>query len=229
MHPSVFERVRDKMKEHNLSDEEFTVLMKAKEKMNTHMKMGALAGLIAGGIFARSLKFRSIGAIALCAGASFTGSQMGIISGGIAGIRMLQTIPPAERNQKSRDLESADGMSSDYEMVKDNSSYEYDHQYQSQYEENMGDEKKFPLSAWDKVRERAKLERKQKQQKNTGDNLYTSESNQGAGRQDKRVDYDDSTDDATFNFPRTREDLEEISRSGKIRTNQFGDVEIRHE
>ncbi|CAG8439587.1 6477_t:CDS:10 [Diversispora eburnea] len=97
MTPTVLERVREKMKERNLSEEELLILMKAKEKMNTHMRFGAIAGLISGGIFARVFKYKPIGIIALCSGASVMGGQIGLISGGIAGIRTLQSTPNANR------------------------------------------------------------------------------------------------------------------------------------
>ncbi|CAG8612103.1 1957_t:CDS:2, partial [Acaulospora colombiana] len=135
-------------------------------------------------------------------------------------------IPPLQRGQKPRDHERGDEIPLDYEMIKDDGGFEYGQQ--PQFEEVTESAQTSPLSAWDKVRERAKTDRKQKNSTNADDYSYINKSQQTLGRRDENIN-DGFMEDTTFNLPRTREELEEISRSGKIRTNQYGDPEIRYE
>lgn len=80
-------------------------------------------------------------------------------------------------------------------------------------------------SAWDKVRERAITERKQHHQNQRRQHRPQEiDSNESEGGMDDGDKY--STGVTSFDLPRTREEYEEFGRSGKIRTNQFGDPEI---
>ncbi|RHZ76670.1 hypothetical protein Glove_194g17 [Diversispora epigaea] len=311
MTPTVLERVREKMKERNLSEEELLILTKAKEKMNTHMRFGAIAGLISGGIFARVFKYKPIGIIALCSGASVMGGQIGLISGGIAGIRALQSTPNAKRilellrdvqnevvharlpsQQRGRTPLEPKNINDDPSLSQKsyNSNEERDYSMTSGDEMNRDintennqkfDRSKFesssspspslpsPLSlpqddynndgstwdkirsqsaqtksAWDQVREKAITEKRQQQNQrrrqqpeiNTGDNLYSTGSRNSNNEYDEGMEGMDDGDrysttsnaTASFDLPRTREEYEEFDRSGKIRTNQFGDPEISY-
>ncbi|CAG8753546.1 17482_t:CDS:2 [Dentiscutata erythropus] len=71
-------------------------------------------------------------------------------------------------------------------------------------------------TTWDKIRANAKVG----QQKQNNDNLY--------GSQQKSIGKDDG-DRPMMDLPRTREEFDELRRGGKIRTNQFGDTEIRYD
>ncbi|CAG8812117.1 759_t:CDS:1, partial [Gigaspora rosea] len=71
-------------------------------------------------------------------------------------------------------------------------------------------------TTWDKIRANAKIG-----QQKQSDNLY--------GSQQKSIGKDDERDKFVTDLPRTREEYDELRRGGKIRTNQFGDTEIRYD
>lgn len=71
-------------------------------------------------------------------------------------------------------------------------------------------------TTWDKIRANAKIG-----QQKQSDDLY--------GSQQKPIGKDDERDKFVTDLPRTREEFDELRRGGKIRTNQFGDTEIRYD
>lgn len=113
----VYARVREKIKEHNLTEQEVKAIDTARDQLQTHSKQlfewarrtmgrltchhvaytGGLTGAMAAFLLAKSKKFNPIQMLALTGGGFLMGSQMGLISGALAGVKTINTLPNPQR------------------------------------------------------------------------------------------------------------------------------------
>ncbi|GBB99776.1 hypothetical protein RclHR1_03630004 [Rhizophagus clarus] len=246
----------DDIKHLDLSEEEQEAFRKAKSQVLTHSRLGALAGALAGGYFSRLKKYTLGLSLTLCVGSMVMGGQIGFFTGTAAGIRTIKSLPnsqrifeaiknahfqniPQNRKQSQNQEQGGDEESSALsdEFIPDNrdlgdtgdeqqSSWNYgspprQHQQQSssQHDDNNS-------SSWDKIRA------KNSSSSSTWDKIR--QNNNSAQQQQKPTFNNDDSNESIpprtrgdfENIPRTREDFEELRNEGKIRTNQYGDIEI---
>ncbi|CAB4438635.1 unnamed protein product [Rhizophagus irregularis] len=238
--------LKDFIKELDLTEEEREAFRKARSQVQTHSRLGALAGALAGGYFSKIKKFTLGISLAICMGTITLGSQIGFFTGTAAGLRTIKSLPNSQRifeaikdahfrkiaqnkkqsqNQNQEQGEDVDSSALSDEFTPDgrnlgdtadeqSSWAKYrptptpSRQQQSsspQHDDNNSSWDKIrannPSSTWDKIRQNNTSE--QQQQNPTFNNESSNES-----------------------IPRTREDFEELRNEGKIRTNQYGDIEI---
>ncbi|KAL7324416.1 hypothetical protein PS15p_209610 [Mucor circinelloides] len=93
----VYARVREKIKEHNLTEQEVKAIDTARDQLQTHTYTGGLTGAMAAFLLAKSKKFNPIQMLALTGGGFLMGSQMGLISGALAGVKTINTLPNPQR------------------------------------------------------------------------------------------------------------------------------------
>ncbi|KAG2213599.1 hypothetical protein INT46_002751 [Mucor plumbeus] len=98
----VYARVREKVKEHNLTEQEVKAIDTARDQLQTHTYSGGLAGATAAFILAKSKKFNPIQLLALTGGGFLMGSQVGLISGALAGVKTINTLPNPQQAMKGR-------------------------------------------------------------------------------------------------------------------------------
>ncbi|CAG8698957.1 5374_t:CDS:2 [Cetraspora pellucida] len=294
---SVYDRIKERSKEYNFTQEEIDILNRAKSKFSMHMRIGSLAGLVVGGAIAKVQKIRTFGTIWLCFGTTLFGSQAGMVTGSIASINMIKSSPNSQRimefinemqlsfcleyNYLKRHLillqhlpprrtlhppdqpTNSDGyrfengnqstLADEFEkenkpqhsfhqgpydnsgnstimtdeMVRDinanESDYNYGHPQKPLHKSSQDNywnkirTQNTTSTTWDKIRSNAKLE----QQKQINDDN---------SRQQKFASKTDVDGDRySMGLPRTREEFDEYRRGGKIKTNQFGDTEIRYD
>ncbi|CAG8533015.1 30570_t:CDS:2, partial [Racocetra persica] len=78
---SVYDRIKERAKEYNFTQEEIEILNRAKSKFSMHMRIGSLTGLVVGGAI----------------GTTLFGSQAGMVTGSIASINLIKSSPNSQR------------------------------------------------------------------------------------------------------------------------------------
>ncbi|KAG2198087.1 hypothetical protein INT47_011922 [Mucor saturninus] len=94
---SVYARVREKVKEQNLSEQELKAVDTAREQLQTHTYTGGLIGATTAFFLGKKKKFNPIQLLALTGGGFLMGTQMGVISGALAGVKTIQSLPDPKR------------------------------------------------------------------------------------------------------------------------------------
>ncbi|CEP11170.1 hypothetical protein [Parasitella parasitica] len=93
----VYARVREKVKEHNLTEQELKAIDTARDQLQTHTYTGGVTGATAAFLIAKSKRFNPIQLLALTGGGFLMGSQMGLISGALAGVKTINNLPNPQR------------------------------------------------------------------------------------------------------------------------------------
>ncbi|KAI8638962.1 hypothetical protein BD408DRAFT_372569 [Parasitella parasitica] len=93
----VYARVREKVKEHNLTEQEIKAIDTARDQLQTHTYTGGLTGATAAFLLAKSKRFNPIQLLAVTGGGFLMGSQMGLISGALAGVKTINNLPNPQR------------------------------------------------------------------------------------------------------------------------------------
>ncbi|CAG8661352.1 17518_t:CDS:2 [Funneliformis caledonium] len=229
---SRFEVFEEKIKELQLSEEEQAAFRKAKSQLQNHTRLGALAGLFVGGYVSKVRKFTIGTSIAISIGSIAIGSQIGFFTGAAAGIRTVKSLPNSQRIfeivrevQKVREVEHEDNNKPSTfpdEFSSDNQDFNDIHEGQQSSWTNLRSPSAPSRddnngSSWDKVRAQ-----------NSGSSTWDKiRQNNKVGQQHKPTS--DIYNDGNENLPRTKEDFDELYNKGKIRTNLYGDAEIRYE
>ncbi|KAI8369645.1 uncharacterized protein BYT42DRAFT_117348 [Radiomyces spectabilis] len=89
----LFARLHDKAKEYDLSEQEIQTLATARQQLNTHTRLGGFIGSATAFWIGTRRKFRPLGLLALAGGGFLIGSQVGMISGMLASIKSIKTLP----------------------------------------------------------------------------------------------------------------------------------------
>ncbi|KAI9323699.1 hypothetical protein BX666DRAFT_1889512 [Dichotomocladium elegans] len=97
MNEAVYERVRERVKDYNLSEQEIQAIDKARRQLNTHTSLGGFTGSLVAFLLGKRKKFAPMQVFALAAGGFLIGSQMGLISGSLAGVRAIKELPDPQR------------------------------------------------------------------------------------------------------------------------------------
>ncbi|CAO3649051.1 unnamed protein product [Mucor hiemalis] len=94
---NVYARVREKVKEHNLTEQEIKAIDTARDQLQTHTYTGGLAGATTAFLLGKRKKFNPIQILAVTGGGFLLGSQMGLISGALAGVKTINSLPNPQR------------------------------------------------------------------------------------------------------------------------------------
>ncbi|KAG0224057.1 hypothetical protein BGW42_005385 [Actinomortierella wolfii] len=97
MNGDVYNKISERMKQENFTDEEIKAVQKAKDQLSSYTTAGSALGAIGGIMLARSKKFKGFQAMALATGAFLIGSQVGMLFGAMASLRTIQSIPNFQR------------------------------------------------------------------------------------------------------------------------------------
>ncbi|CAG8453996.1 14337_t:CDS:2 [Rhizophagus irregularis] len=159
--------LKDFIKELDLTEEEREAFRKARSQVQTHSRLGALAGALAGGYFS------------ICMGTITLGSQIGFFTGTAAGLHVDSSALSDEFTPDGRNLgDTADEQSS---WAKYRPTPTPSRQQQSsspQHDDNNSSWDKIrannPSSTWDKIRQNNTSE--QQQQNPTFNNESSNES-----------------------------------------------------
>ncbi|KAI9361503.1 hypothetical protein BD770DRAFT_434457 [Pilaira anomala] len=93
----VYARVREKVKEHELTEQEIKAIDTAREQLQTHSYTGGIVGATTAFLLAKTKKFNPIQLLALTGGGFLMGTQMGVISGALAGVKTINSLPNPQR------------------------------------------------------------------------------------------------------------------------------------
>ncbi|KAI8083910.1 hypothetical protein BDF21DRAFT_360819 [Thamnidium elegans] len=94
----VYARVRDKVKEHELTEQEIKAIDKARDQLQSHSYTGGIVGATTAFLLAKRKKFNNpIQLLAVTGGGFLMGTQMGVISGALAGVKTINSLPNPQR------------------------------------------------------------------------------------------------------------------------------------
>ncbi|KAL1925517.1 uncharacterized protein VTP21DRAFT_400 [Calcarisporiella thermophila] len=94
---NAYDRVIKRVKSYELSPEELRAVEKARSQVSTHTSIGTFTGALTGFLLARRKRFSPFQTFALSAGSLLIGAQIGFLSGSMAGIRTIQSLPNPDR------------------------------------------------------------------------------------------------------------------------------------
>ncbi|KAF9974054.1 hypothetical protein BGZ73_002674 [Actinomortierella ambigua] len=97
MNGDVYNKISERMKQENFTEDEIRTVQKAKNQLSNYTTGGSVLGAIGGIMLARSKKFKGLQAAALATGAFLIGSQVGMLFGAMASLRTIQSIPNFQR------------------------------------------------------------------------------------------------------------------------------------
>nr|CAG8593867.1 13573_t:CDS:2 [Entrophospora candida] len=242
-------------KVYKLSKQEYDTLLEA-------IKIGSFVGFVAG---ARIKKFRPGATILTCFVTTLIGSTIGSVNGTVVGYRTIQTLPNKQNvytiirdlhqemlkmklpqhskiklEKEKTDQATNDGNNDKYnqpDILNTTLSGSYAEIENNDWNKTESTNSK-PLSSWDRIREKVKLEQqkaKHKQNINNNttenlnnDNLFSSFQKSYTYKDDNNNnDYDyDSNDNVKKNqhyFPRTTEEFNKTGNKN-IKRNEYGDI-----
>ncbi|CAO3590829.1 unnamed protein product [Absidia cylindrospora] len=93
----VYARVHEKAKEHQLTEQEINAIDTARQKLNSHTSMGGFTGASVAFLIGKRKNFKPLQLLALAGGGYLMGSQVGLVSGALAGINTIKALPDPQR------------------------------------------------------------------------------------------------------------------------------------
>ncbi|KAI9270237.1 hypothetical protein EDC94DRAFT_556185 [Helicostylum pulchrum] len=94
----VYARVRDKVKEHELTEQEIKAIDRARDQLQSHTYTGGIVGATTAFLIAKRKKFNNpIQLLAVTGGGFLMGTQIGVISGALAGVKTINSLPNPQR------------------------------------------------------------------------------------------------------------------------------------
>ncbi|KAI8344420.1 hypothetical protein BC941DRAFT_408585 [Chlamydoabsidia padenii] len=93
----VYARVHEKAKEHQLTDQEIKAVDTARQQLNSHTSLGGFTGATAAFLIGKRKKCNPLQLLALAGGGFLIGSQFGLVSGALAGVQTIKTLPNPQR------------------------------------------------------------------------------------------------------------------------------------
>ncbi|KAI8352832.1 hypothetical protein EDC96DRAFT_277174 [Choanephora cucurbitarum] len=97
LNDDVYARVREKVKEHNLSEQEVKAIDTARGQLQTHTYTGGMAGASTAFLIGKRKLFNPFQLLAVVGGGFLMGSQVGLISGALAGVKTINSLPNPQR------------------------------------------------------------------------------------------------------------------------------------
>ncbi|KAI8137608.1 hypothetical protein BJV82DRAFT_335870 [Fennellomyces sp. T-0311] len=97
MNEAVYERVRERVKEYNLSEQEIKAIETARRQLNTHTTLGGFTGGLVAFFLGKRKRFSPFQVFAVGVGGFLIGSQMGLLSGSLAGVKTIKQLPDPQR------------------------------------------------------------------------------------------------------------------------------------
>ncbi|KAI8390189.1 hypothetical protein BD560DRAFT_361915 [Blakeslea trispora] len=97
LNDDVYARVREKVKEHNLSEQEVKAIDTARGQLQTHTYTGGMAGASTAFLIGKRKRFNPFQLLAVVGGGFLMGSQVGLISGALAGVKTINSLPNPQR------------------------------------------------------------------------------------------------------------------------------------
>ncbi|KAI9259689.1 hypothetical protein BDA99DRAFT_561107 [Phascolomyces articulosus] len=97
MNEAVYDRVRERVKEYNLSEQEIKAIDTARRQLNTHTSLGGLVGGLFAFLLGKRKRFTPMQVFAVAGGGFLIGSQMGLVSGSLAGVNTIKQLPDPQR------------------------------------------------------------------------------------------------------------------------------------
>ncbi|CAO3675671.1 unnamed protein product [Umbelopsis vinacea] len=89
-------QLKERVEEYNLSTEEVAAIDKARAQLSSHTTFGGFTGAAVGAFLGVRRRFSPWASFALAGGGFLIGSQMGLVSGALAGVRTIKTLPNSE-------------------------------------------------------------------------------------------------------------------------------------
>lgn len=89
-------KLKDRVEEYNLSPEEVAAIDRARGQLSSHTTFGGFIGAATGAFLGIRRRFSPWASFALAGGGFLIGSQMGLVSGALAGVRTIKTLPNSE-------------------------------------------------------------------------------------------------------------------------------------
>ncbi|ORZ14682.1 hypothetical protein BCR42DRAFT_417438 [Absidia repens] len=93
----VYARVHEKAIEHQLTEQEINAIDTARQKLDSHTSMGGFTGAFLAFLIGKRKNFKPIKLLALAGGGFLMGSQVGLVSGALAGINTIKALPDPQR------------------------------------------------------------------------------------------------------------------------------------
>ncbi|RUS19630.1 hypothetical protein BC937DRAFT_87180 [Endogone sp. FLAS-F59071] len=93
----VYKHIQERIQDYHLTPQEISALYKARGQLQTHMITGSFAGAVGGFALIRRGRLTRIQSALVCASALFFGSQIGMVTGALAGMRTIQALPEPGR------------------------------------------------------------------------------------------------------------------------------------
>ncbi|SAM01941.1 hypothetical protein [Absidia glauca] len=93
----VYARVHEKAKEHQLTDQELKALDTARNQLSSHGYLGGFTGASAAFLIGMRKKYKPLQLLALAGGGFLLGAQFGFVSGALAGVQTIKTLPNPQR------------------------------------------------------------------------------------------------------------------------------------
>ncbi|KAF7726412.1 hypothetical protein EC973_008746 [Apophysomyces ossiformis] len=94
---ALFAKVRERVKEYNLTEEEVRAIDTARRQISSHTTWGGITGGSVAFLLGKRKKFTALQTLALAGGGFLLGSQMGMISGAVAGAKTIKSLPNPQR------------------------------------------------------------------------------------------------------------------------------------
>ncbi|KAI8584793.1 hypothetical protein K450DRAFT_218036 [Umbelopsis ramanniana AG] len=89
-------RLNERVEEYKLTPEEVAAIDKARGQLSSHTTFGGFAGAAVGAFLGVRRRFSPWASFALAGGGFLIGTQMGLVSGALAGVNTIKTLPNSE-------------------------------------------------------------------------------------------------------------------------------------
>ncbi|KAI9283374.1 hypothetical protein BY458DRAFT_496339 [Sporodiniella umbellata] len=97
LNDTLFERLRERMKAEDFTEQEIQKIDQARNKLQMHTRLGAFAGATATYFLAKSKQFKPLRVLFLTGGGLIFGTQIGFLSGSLAGLKLINGLPNPQR------------------------------------------------------------------------------------------------------------------------------------
>lgn len=94
---NVYARVREKMKEHDFTDQEIKAIDDARDQLRSHTRIGGFTGATTAFILGKVKNYKPFQLLLLAGGGLLLGTQTGFVTGALAGVKSINNLPNPQR------------------------------------------------------------------------------------------------------------------------------------
>ncbi|KAG1048074.1 hypothetical protein G6F43_009514 [Rhizopus delemar] len=94
---NVYARVREKMKEHDFTDQEIKAIDDARDQLRSHTRIGGFTGATTAFILGKVKNYKPFQLLLLAGGGFLLGTQTGFVTGALAGVKSINHLPNPQR------------------------------------------------------------------------------------------------------------------------------------